>query len=58
MTFDCGSDCLDHQRESVSKLSARDMTADQNHRTIRSKCAKDWPDDLPMRNFCEERGHA
>ena len=23
--------------------------------TIRAKCAKDWPDDFVMRNFCEEQ---
>lgn len=47
--------CQEQQRKALAQLSARNMTASADHRTIRNKCKADWPVDFTMQNFCEEK---
>lgn len=46
--------CEKTQREAITKLAARQMTAG-DRLIIRRKCAEEWPDDFSVRNFCEEQ---
>jgi hypothetical protein len=42
-----------NKRQAFESPSAHDELRDR--RTIRNECARGWPDDLQIRNFCEEK---
>jgi hypothetical protein len=46
--------CEKQEHEAAAKLNARSMTT-RDQRVIRTRCEREWPDDLNMRNFCEEQ---
>jgi hypothetical protein len=46
--------CEQKQLAAAGKLNDRPMRSN-NERTIRAKCAGDWPTDYSMRDYCEEK---
>ncbi len=46
--------CEERQREGLTALWARLMTSTAQ-RAIRLRCASQWPEDLSMRNVCEQQ---